>query len=128
MARKKPSANSLINVPPPLSEEQTMQAVLRQAVYAGVSEADAAEVVKGIIERAKAGDPKSVQLFFDYILGGKMGPQTVVQQLFVCGDSPQPSQGTDELPGTSGKVSAMRERVARGEGAFSPDDRMPRLA
>jgi hypothetical protein len=33
-----------------------------------------------------------------------------------------PEQSTDAWPGSAGKIEIMRERVARGESCFHPDD------
>ncbi len=50
-----------------LPEENCYQAKLRAAVYDGVSETDVQEIVKGIVARAKAGDPAAQKLFFAQI-------------------------------------------------------------
>jgi nitrogen regulatory protein PII len=60
-----------------MPEEQTFQSKLRMAVFDGVSDADVAAVVKSITEKAKAGDPASTRLFFDYVLGAKTKPTQV---------------------------------------------------
>jgi hypothetical protein len=60
-----------------LPEEQCYQAMLRNAVYDGVKEADVTEIVKGIVERAKAGDPAATKLFFDQSLGAKTKPTSI---------------------------------------------------
>lgn len=65
-----------------LPEEQTYQARLRAAIYDGVSEKDVAEIIKGITERAKAGDAASIRLFMDYVLGSKGTKQVVVNNHF----------------------------------------------
>lgn len=61
-----------------LPEESCYQTRLRNAVYDGVNECDVKEIVQGIITRAKAGDAKAQQLFFDQILGAKVKPTQIV--------------------------------------------------
>lgn len=61
-----------------LPEEACYQTRLRNAVYDCVNEADVQEIVKGIVSRAKAGDAKAQQLFFDQILGAKTKPTQIV--------------------------------------------------
>lgn len=61
-----------------LPEEQCYQAQLRSAVFDGVSEADVKEIVKGIIDKAKAGDKNAQKIFFEHILGNKTKPTQIV--------------------------------------------------
>lgn len=61
-----------------IPEEQTFQARLRQAAYDGVGAQDVTDIVKGITAKAKAGDPAAVKLFFDYVLGQKTKPTSIV--------------------------------------------------
>jgi nitrogen regulatory protein PII len=60
-----------------LPDEQTYQAKLRSAIYDGVKEADVSEIIKGIVEKAKSGDPGAQKMFFDYVLGAKTAPTTI---------------------------------------------------
>lgn len=60
-----------------MPEEMTYQAKLRTAMFDGVTEQDVTDVVKSIVEKAKAGDAKSQQVFFDYIVGAKCKPTSV---------------------------------------------------
>lgn len=60
-----------------LPEEETFQAALRAAMFNGISETDVSDVVKGIVAKAKCGDPQSQKLFFDYLLGGKTKPTKI---------------------------------------------------
>ena len=57
-----------------LPEELTYQAQLRASVADHVGRDDIKEIVQGIIKRAKGGDPKAVQQFFDLILGNSTAP------------------------------------------------------
>lgn len=61
-----------------LPEEQTFQSRLQKAVYNGVTEDDVKTVIEKIVAGAKAGDPRSTRLFFDYVLGAKSKPSTIV--------------------------------------------------
>ena len=63
-------------------EEMTYQARIRQAVFDGVTEADAKAVVQKIVEKAKAGDEKAQRMFLDYLAGFGTAPTkiTVVQK------------------------------------------------
>jgi hypothetical protein len=65
-----------------LPEEMTFQSKLRMAVFDGVKEVDVTKVVEGIVERAKAGDEKSVQHLFDYILGAKAQTKLVQNNFY----------------------------------------------
>lgn len=60
-----------------MPEEQTYQAKLRAAMAGCVSEADMTDVVKQIVEKAKAGDSKAQKMFFEYIAGVKNAPTKV---------------------------------------------------
>lgn len=93
MARTKGN-NSLIlsEVAGQVDEEQTFQHQLRNAVFNAVNEQDVTDVVKGIVERAKEGDDKSVKHLFDYVLGAKT-PVKLVQNNYYDGsdeDGPRP--------------------------------------
>lgn len=61
-----------------MPEEQTFQARLRCAMFDGIKESDVTDVVKQIVEKAKAGDVKAQQMMFDYLLGAKTKPTQVV--------------------------------------------------
>jgi hypothetical protein len=60
-----------------LPEEQCYQSKLRAAMSGCVGEADVEAVVKGIVAKAKAGDPAAVKLFFDYVVGAKNPPTKI---------------------------------------------------
>lgn len=63
---------------PQLPEEQTCQAKLRAALFDGVSEQDAKDVVQAIVKAAKSGDAKAQKMFFDYLAGSEPAkPQNV---------------------------------------------------
>ncbi len=59
----------------------TMQATLRQAIFNSISEADISELVKRQVEKAKAGDEKSLQFVMKYVLG--FGQPITLQQINV---------------------------------------------
>lgn len=61
-----------------LPEEETYAAKLRAAASGSVSEQDVIEIIEQLKTKAKTGDPKAVQLFFDYVLGQKTKPTSVV--------------------------------------------------
>jgi len=115
------SQSKLIHNDPPMSEELTMQAKLRAAVFDGVSEGDVKEVIQGIVKKAKEGDPKSIKYFFDNILGGAGGTQ-LTQNNFYNGDPPPPESSINAPPGSPEKVAAMSNRIANGHTAFCDSD------
>jgi hypothetical protein len=66
-----------------LLEEQTYQAKLRAAAVGSVGEADVAEVVAGIVQRAKSGDKVAIDQLFNQVLGANQRPTHVTNNLIV---------------------------------------------
>ncbi len=60
-----------------VSEEETCQAALRKAVFNGINESDVQDVIKTIVNQAKAGDDTAQKIFFEYILGVSNKPATI---------------------------------------------------
>jgi len=60
-----------------IPEEQTYQAKLRAAMAGCVGESDMTDIVKKIVEKAKAGDEKAQKMFFEYIAGVKSAPTKI---------------------------------------------------
>lgn len=58
-----------------------MQGKLRQAIFDAISEQDVADIVKKQVEKAKAGDDKSLQFVMKYVLG--FGQPMTLQQINV---------------------------------------------
>lgn len=59
----------------------SMQGQLRQAIFNAISMQDVTEIVKKQVEKAKAGDEKSLQFVMKYVLG--FGQPISVQQINV---------------------------------------------
>jgi len=59
----------------------SMQGTLRQAIFDAISVQDVTEIVKKQVEKAKAGDEKSLQFVMKYVLG--FGQPISVQQINV---------------------------------------------
>lgn len=59
----------------------SMQGQLRQAIFDAISVQDVTEIVKKQVEKAKAGDEKSLQFVMKYVLG--FGQPISVQQINV---------------------------------------------
>jgi hypothetical protein len=60
-----------------LPEAETYQSKLRAAMSGCVKPSDVEEIVKGIVERAKKGEPAAVKLLFDYVVGAKNPPTKI---------------------------------------------------
>ena len=97
-----------------IPEEATYQSKLRSAVFDAVSESDVADIVKGIVTRAKDGDQRAVQQVFDYVIG-KQQPARLTQNNYyqasedVCDDEPI------ETPGSPARIEQLRRRAAAGK-------------
>lgn len=63
------------------SDALAMQGRLRQAIFSSISEQDVAEMIKKQVEKAKAGDEKSLQFIMKYALG--YGQPVTLQQVNV---------------------------------------------
>lgn len=61
-----------------------MQGQLRQAIFDSISESDVADIVKKQVEKAKAGDNKSLEFVMKYVLG--FGQPLTLQQINVTTD------------------------------------------
>jgi hypothetical protein len=72
-----------------LSEQQSFQNKLRTAVFGAVAEADVEEVVKGIVSRAKSGDAKAVEQFFNYIMGGSQSVKITQNNYYETAGKPE---------------------------------------
>lgn len=59
----------------------SMQGKLRQAIFDAISVQDVTEIVKKQVEKAKAGDERSLQFVMKYVLG--FGQPISVQQINV---------------------------------------------
>ncbi len=59
----------------------TMQGRLRQAIFDAITEQDVSAIVKKQVEKAKAGDEKSLQFVMKYVLG--FGQPITLQQINV---------------------------------------------
>jgi len=99
--------------PGTLPEEQTAQARLRAAVYNGVSERDAKEIVAALVEKAKAGDRVALKFFFEHILGGR--PTSAVQNNYyaIAEADPSPEEIVARAEELRAKTLAAR-RNGRG--------------
>ena len=67
-----------------MPEEMTYQSRLRAAASGSVSESDVAEVVAGIVARAKTGDKTAIEQFFRDVLGSGNRPTKIVNNLVVA--------------------------------------------
>lgn len=75
MTKRNLPAVSEIQPPEPTALVPAWQQNLRSAMMEAVHTADVKEITQGIVKRAKDGDAKACQLFFDYLLGAKGFPQ-----------------------------------------------------
>lgn len=80
-----------------------------------MSEQDVADVVKQVVTKAKAGDPKAQQVFFDYVVGVKNKPT----QISIHNHYPETTAGSiveaaarDAL---AKRMNGQRQRIAAGE-------------
>lgn len=62
------------------SEVSSWQAAMRAALFDGVTEGDMAEIVKGLVQRAKKGDLKATDMLFKWTMGQ---PQVTVNRTVV---------------------------------------------
>lgn len=77
-------AMTIQNVESQIDEQNgtlSMQGTLRQAIFDAISVQDVTEIVKRQVEKAKAGDEKSLQFVMKYVLG--FGQPISVQQINV---------------------------------------------
>jgi hypothetical protein len=77
-------AMTIQNVESQIDEQNgtlSMQGQLRQAIFDAISVQDVTEIVKKQVEKAKAGDEKSLQFVMKYVLG--FGQPISVQQINV---------------------------------------------
>lgn len=77
-------AMTIQNVESQIDEQNgtlAMQGQLRQAIFDAISVQDVTEIVKKQVEKAKAGDEKSLQFVMKYVLG--YGQPISVQQINV---------------------------------------------
>jgi hypothetical protein len=77
-------AMTIQNVESQIDEQNgtlSMQGTLRQAIFDAISVQDVTEIVKKQVEKAKAGDEKSLQFVMKYVLG--FGQPISVQQINV---------------------------------------------
>lgn len=116
---KQVNSLSLAKIAKPQPEEQSYQAKLRHAIYDGIKESDVAEIVQGIVKRAKNGDEKAVKQFFEYVLGSGV-KQATQNNVYVS--APAASEPTSAKPRTAGKIEVMRLRAERGEELFHEKD------
>lgn len=94
------------------SEVSCWQASMRAALYNGVTENDMADIVRGLVERAKKGDLKAADMLFKWTMGQ---PQVTVKQTVVMrdGDSIEPIDVIERLPGepTPEEIAERRLRI-----------------
>ena len=79
-------AMTIQNVESQIDEQNgtlSMQGTLRQAIFDAISVQDVTEIVRKQVEKAKAGDEKSLQFVMKYVLG--FGQPISVQQINVVG-------------------------------------------
>jgi RNA polymerase sigma factor (sigma-70 family) len=69
-------------VTPAAAEVGQMVQRLRLAMFDGISEKDVADVMRGLVERAKSGNIQAARLLLDHIAGGRSGC-TVKQAVIV---------------------------------------------
>lgn len=98
-------------------EVRAFQDSLREALFDGVTPADAKEIVQGVVKRAKAGDPAAVKMFFEYVLGGAAPKQAVQNNYY-----PPPAEPTKTRPGGKSRLAVYADRAARGEELNHDDD------
>jgi len=91
-----------------LPEAETYQAKLRAAMSGCVKESDIEQIVKGIVERAKNGEPAAVKLLFDYVLGAKNPPSKIsIHNHFE--DVESAAHAEKALTGRNGRHAQRRE-------------------
>jgi hypothetical protein len=66
------------------SSTLAMQGKLRQAIFDSISESDVTAMVKKQVDKAKAGDAKSLEFVMKYVLG--FGQPVTLQQINVTTD------------------------------------------
>lgn len=120
-----PKKRTLIEATPQLPEELTYQARLRKAVYDGISEADVADVVKSLVVKAKAGDPKAIDMLFKHVLAAETTPQQLVQNNYY-GDEAKPKLKRNGEPSkgapSDSKLSVLRTRAEAGDELFPEEE------
>ena len=66
------------------SSTLAMQGRLRQAIFDSISESDITQIIKKQVDKAKAGDAKSLEFVMKYVLG--FGQPVTLQQINVTTD------------------------------------------
>ena len=108
----------LIDMPAPTGVPQWIDA-LRSAMYDAIKPADMTQIVRGLVEQAKAGDAKAQNLLFQYVLGGT--PKQVTNNYAYIAP-PDPDVPTGARPGTSDKIVEMGRRARNGQALHHPED------
>ena len=92
---------------------------LRAAMFDAIGEQDIKDIVKGIVERTKKGDPAATKMVFEYVLGGKSGPPQPQININIEADHPDP---TKALRGSAAKVDVLARRLQNGQALHHPED------
>jgi len=102
---------------------------LREAAF-GVSADDVAEIVKGLLAEAKAGDTRAAKFVFDVLLGERrFKGATFIQNVYEGGNGGgRPDEPSDAPPGSEGKIELMRRRVEAGLDTDNGADGRPDLS
>ena len=89
----------------PVTSDQpaAWQAALRQAAFDAVNEADIKAIFTNIVKKAKEGDPASVRIVCDYLLGGKPGPSVTVVNPVQINHQAAPVPAKEPAPASDGK-------------------------
>jgi hypothetical protein len=66
-------------------------ATLRQALFDSVTEADVADIAKGLVDRAKNGDLQATRLLFSYVIGSPTTRINVKNAVITPG-TPEPTK------------------------------------
>lgn len=121
MKRAEKKNGFLSKLTPPQNETESFQNKLRLAMYGAITEQDMAEIVKGMVQRAKDGDEKAVRMVFEYLLAGGKTPSQATQINVYPPEKPA-SNPTRAIRGTGAKIEALASRAMNGEELFHPLD------
>lgn len=98
-------------------------AAMRKAAQGAISEEDVAAIVKGQVDKAKAGDQAAIKFLFDQILGGgQFKGATFVQNVTYTDGLGPPEQPTEARPGSRKKVALLAKRYQNGAELFNGND------
>lgn len=96
------------------------QTRMRMAFIEGLGEADMKEVVKGLVNQAKAGDMAAIRMVLSYAVGtpSARGADSCEE----LPPAPIPKVISKALPRTPEKLTAFAKRAANGEALFHVED------